>query len=128
MDLNERFYHDYIHERSGGCGHSVAHNACCAVLLLKSALLSSGADGDVGHDVITKAQTDRPAFDPSHYIAGALQNLAHDPGRECVVCMCESECVVWCVRVSMWCGVHTFGYTCLLYHSLTNKVKFSCNL
>ena len=52
---------------------------CCCYGLLP---LSSGADGDVGHDVITKAQTDRPAFDPSHYIAGALQNLAHDPGRE----------------------------------------------
>ena len=60
------------------------------------------ADGDVGHDVITKAQTDRPAFDPSHYIAGALQNMAHDPGRKCVcVCACVrvSVCVCVCVCV-----------------------------
>jgi hypothetical protein len=54
LDITERFYHDYLHDRT---------------------------TGDVGMDVITKAQTEKPSFDPSHYIAGALQNTAHDPGR-----------------------------------------------
>ena len=32
VDLNERFYHDYLHERSGGCGVGVAGAHACSVL------------------------------------------------------------------------------------------------